>query len=261
MNNTETYAKTDTGLWRQNNEDSYLVIDDDAKDFDIRGFGGMFAIADGMGGHAAGEVASKMACRGLLTYYTQQPKKGEDLSSPYYHLKNLEKVIHKTNREIFNHGKQHNECFGMGTTLSVLVLWEKYGLIGHVGDSRIYRQRDSSFEQLTVDQTKVQSLLEDGTITPDQAISHPYKHVLSQALGVSKHLDEVMIRCEAVKAGDIYLLSSDGLHDHVPEKDIRKTLTDHSAPSSICEALVKLALDYGGKDNITVVVVKVSERE
>ena len=256
---TETYAKTDTGLLRQNNEDNYLVIDDAGKDFDIRGFGKMFAVADGMGGHAAGEIASKMACQGLLTYYMQQPEKTEDLSSPDYHLKSLEMVIHRTNREIYDHGQQHNECFGMGTTLSVLVLWEAYCLIGHVGDSRIYRLRDNSLEQLTVDQTKVQRMLEDGTITPDQVMSHPYKHVLSQALGVSKRLDKVLTRLEEITPGDIYLLSSDGLHDHVPETDIRKTFADHSAPRSICEALVKLALDHGGKDNVTVVVVKVME--
>jgi protein phosphatase len=189
----------------------------------------------------------------------QQPAEEELLTSTDKILMNIETVIHKTNREIYDHGRQNEKCYGMGTTISVLVLWENNALIGHVGDSRIYRQRNNSLEQLTVDQTETQSMVEKGYITPKQATSHPYRHVLLQALGVSQTLDTVMTRHEAIKAGDIFLLSSDGLHDLVSDTEIEKTLTDYSEPKSVCENLVKLALSDGGKDNITVVVVKVLE--
>ena len=112
-------------------------------------------------------------------------------------------------------------------------------------------------ERLTVDHTEVQSLLDEGAITPAQAASHPYRHVLLQTLGVSEHLDTVMTRIEKVESGDIYLLSSDGLHDSVSDAEILKALTDRPASKAVCKALVKLALDKGGKDNITVLVVRV----
>ena len=259
MKKTETCGKTDIGLWRPNNEDRYLVIDDTGKDFDIHGLGKMFVIADGMGGHAAGEVASRMACEGMLTYYMMPSEATKKKISPDTILANLETVIRKTNSEIYKHGKRHRECAGMGTTLSVLLLWNDYALIGHVGDCRIYRLRGDSLERLTVDQTEVQSMLDDGTITSTQAASHPYRHVLLQAMGVSKHLDNVMTRVAEVVSGDIYLLSSDGLHDWVSDTDIQKTLTEHSALQPVCDALVKRALDKGGKDNITVLVIKALE--
>ena len=144
MNDIEAYVKTDIGLRRFNNEDSNLIIDDTNKDFDVHRFGKMFVVADGLGGHAAGEVASKMACEGMLTYYMQQPDEKEALVNSDKILMNIETVIRKTNREIYNHGRQNEPCYGMGTTVSVLVLWENNALIGHVGDSRIYRQRNNS---------------------------------------------------------------------------------------------------------------------
>ena len=259
MNDIEAYVKTDIGLRRDTNEDSYLIIDDTNKNFDIRRFGKMFVVADGLGGHAAGEVASKMACEGMLTYYMQQPAETGILTSPDKILMNIETVIHKTNREIYDHGQRNKKYHGMGTTLSVLVLWGNNTLIGHVGDSRIYRQRNNSLEQLTVDQTEVQSLVEKGYITPKQAASHPYRNILLQAVGVTENLDKVVTRLEEIKAGDIYLLSSDGLHDLVSDAEIQQTLTDYTKSQSACENLVKQALMYGGKDNITVVVVKVLE--
>lgn len=259
MKNTETCVKSDIGLWRPNNEDRFLVIDDTSNDFDIHGLGKMFAIADGMGGHAAGEVASKMACEGMLTYYMMPLEKAEKETSPDTILANIETVIRRANKDIYNHGQRHRKCIGMGTTLSVLLLWQNYAVIGHVGDCRIYRLRGTSLEQLTVDHTEVQSLLDDGTITPAEATSHPFRHVLLQAVGVSEHLDNVMTRVEKIESGDIFLLSSDGLHDWVSDAEIQKTLTGHPASQPVCEALVKLALDKGGKDNITVVVVKVLE--
>jgi protein phosphatase len=253
-----SYAKTDIGYRRKNNEDRYLVVDDTIKTYNTRLFGEMFLVADGMGGHAAGEIASKMACEGMLDYYLQKPEDVNFSTSPEMMLKRLETIIRNTNRKIYRHGQTHREYRGMGTTLSVLALFQNHALIGHVGDSRIYRQRDGAIERLTVDQTEVQALVNMGYLTEEQASAHPYRNILLQAVGVSEELEEVFTRTEEVQSRDIFLLSSDGLHDLVPDVEIQKTLCDHSTLKSACDHLVRLALENGGKDNITVVLVRVS---
>ena len=253
-----SYAKTDIGYRRKNNEDRYLVVDDTVKAYNTRLFGEMFLVADGMGGHAAGEVASKMACEGMLNYYLQEPEDVDFSTSPDMMLNRLETIIRNTNRKIYQHGQTHREFLGMGTTLSVLALFQNHALIGHVGDSRIYRQRDGTIERLTVDQTEVQALVNLGYLTDEQASVHPYRNILLQAVGVSEELEEVFTGIEEVQSRDIFLLSSDGLHDLVPDVEIQKTLCDHPNLKSACDHLVRLALENGGKDNITVVLVRVS---
>ena len=257
MSDITSYAKTDIGYRRKNNEDSHLIIDDTIITHNTRFFGKMFLVADGMGGHAAGEVASKMACEGMLNYYLQKSDDVNFPPSPKVILNRLETVIRKTNREIYQHGQSNKEYRGMGTTLSVLILFKNDALIGHVGDSRIYRQRDGSLAQLTVDHTEVQALVDMGYLTDKQASVHPYRNILLQALGVSEELEKVFTRIDEVKPGDIFLLSSDGLHDLVLDVEIQKTLRDHPAIESACNHLVQLALENGGKDNITVVLVRI----
>ncbi|MBW1959816.1 MAG: Stp1/IreP family PP2C-type Ser/Thr phosphatase [Deltaproteobacteria bacterium] len=257
MAHLKSYAKTDIGRWRKNNEDHYLIIDDASKGFDTHRYGSMFVVADGMGGHAAGEVASKMACKQMTNYYYRIIDGPSAPPSSQTLLNRIEAVILKANRNIYLHGQRNKEYYGMGTTLSVLVLWGSFGLIGHVGDSRIYRQRDRVLEQLTVDQTEVQALVEKGYLTPAQAAIHPYRNILLQAVGVSEDLEEVFTRIEAVKPGDVYLLCSDGLHDMVSDEGIQRVLNDYPDPQQACEHLIELALKYGGKDNVTTVVVQV----
>jgi protein phosphatase len=259
MSDIVSYAKTDIGYRRKNNEDSFLIIDDTKIMHNTRIFGKMFLVADGMGGHAAGEVASKMACEGMSNYYLRKPDDVNFSPSPEMILNRLETVIHNTNREIYRHGQINRDYRGMGTTLSVLILFKTHALIGHVGDSRIYRQRDGSLEQITVDHTEVQALVDMGHLTDKQASVHPYRNILLQALGVSETLEKVFTRIEEVKSGDIFLLSSDGLHDLVLDMEIQKTLCDHPVPESAGNHLVQLALENGGKDNITVVVVRILE--
>jgi len=255
------YGKTDIGLRRSNNEDCFLIADDTVKHADTGRYGRMFVVADGMGGHAAGEVASKMACDGMREHYFRSDDISKVGTALYNRvtLKRVESAIHHANQAIYRHAQTNRECRGMGTTLSALVLRERKALIGHVGDSRIYRERGGSVEQLTVDQTEVQTLVEKGYVAVDQAADHPFRHILTQAVGVSETLEDVYTRISEVEPGDRFVLTSDGLHDYVPHGDIQRTLCEYREPESACNRLVELALESGGKDNITVVVVRVSE--
>ena len=259
MNRVDTmqaHAKTDIGLRRENNEDNFLIVDPEKGDYDTDRFGVMFVIADGMGGHAAGEVASRMACENMLRYYAESEENCA-FSEPESRFNHLEDVIHRTNNRIYRYSRDHKGCRGMGTTLSTLVLTEDTALIGHVGDSRIYRQRGDLLEQLTVDQTEAQSMVEMGYLTPEQAAGHPFRHVLLQAVGVAGGLEKIDTRIEEIKTEDIFMLSSDGLHDMVTDKEIQAILSANPDPQGACGQLVERALEKGGSDNVTVIVIRV----
>lgn len=248
-------AKTDIGIKREKNEDSFLIIDDQNESFDINHFGRMYALADGMGGHAGGEVASKMACEGMTGYYSG-PK--NDLDGAEYfkaRLHNLKSTLYETHNKIVNYGRISSEYDDMGTTLSVIILFENRALIAHVGDSRIYRLRKNVLEQLTEDHTFAKIFLQKGYITPKVASEHPIRHVLTQAMG--KGIEDIFLKMETVKRGDTYLLCSDGLHDMLSDVEINKILLKNYALKDKCDFLVSCALDMGGKDNVTVIVIEV----
>ena len=201
-------VKTDVGLKRATNEDSYQLVYDNEAGYDVDTFGRMFAVADGMGGHTGGEVASRIACEGLLDYYPGQLETGRNVDPVEAGLRRLEKVIWKIEKEIFRLSEEMPEYSHMGTTLSVLVLLKGHALIAHVGDSRIYRFRNGHLEQLTEDETMAQLSVEMGYLRPDEISGHPLSHVLIQALG--QGIEEVHTRIEKIETGDIFLLCSDG---------------------------------------------------
>ncbi len=149
----------------------------------------------------------------------------------------------------------NKEYEGMGTTLSVLVMLKDVALLAHVGDSRIYRLRDFTLEQLTEDHTMAQLSVEMGYMKPEEVSNSPLNHVLMQSVGGG--IDEVQTRIEKVKSRNIFLLCSDGLHNMVSDDEIKDILIDDSDVNSVCDKLVKAALDSGGKDNVTVIVVRV----
>ena len=229
-------ARSDRGLVRANNEDS------------VYAGARLLALADGMGGHAAGEVASQLVIAALAHLDDDEP--GGDL------LSKLDSAVREGNSAIAAHVEADPELEGMGTTLTaILFAGNRLGLV-HIGDSRGYMLRDGELSQITKDDTFVQTLVDEGRITAEEAHSHPQRSLIMRAL-TGHEVEPTLIMREA-RAGDRYLLCSDGLSDPVSHDTILEALQiDHVAESA--DRLIELALRGGGPDNVTVVVADVSE--
>jgi len=253
--NVKVCAKTDTGFKREINEDSYLILDDKTEFINIKHYGRMYALADGMGGHVGGEVASKMACQGMADYYSEIKNDQDD--SDYFkdRLRHLKSTLHKVHNKIIEYGQTNREYDDMGTTLSVMVLIKNRALIAHVGDSRIYRLRRDLLEQLTEDHTFAQVFLQKVYITPETASKHSIRHVMTQAVGHG--IEDMFLKMQMVEKGDIFLLCSDGLHDLISDVEIKDVLSNDYPLKDKCSRLVANALEMGGKDNVTVIVIQV----
>lgn len=227
-------ARSDRGLVRANNEDS------------VYAGARLLALADGMGGHAAGEVASQLMIAALAHLDDDEP--GDDL------LGKLETAVYEGNTHIAEHVDADPELDGMGTTLTaILFAGRKLGLV-HIGDSRAYLMRDDLLTQITRDDTFVQSLVDEGRITPEQAHSHPQRSLIMRAL-TGNEVDPTLTVREA-RAGDRYLLCSDGLSDVVSDETIANALRE-GGQDECADRLIELALRSGGPDNVTVVVADV----
>ncbi|WP_460721438.1 PP2C family protein-serine/threonine phosphatase [Nocardia heshunensis] len=227
-------ARSDRGLVRANNEDS------------VYAGARLLALADGMGGHAAGEVASQLMIAALAHLDDDEP--GDDL------LGKLNRAVHEGNASIADQVEEEPELDGMGTTLTaILFAGRKLGL-AHIGDSRAYMLRGGELAQITRDDTFVQSLVDEGRITPEQAHTHPQRSLIMRAL-TGNEIDPTLVVREA-RAGDRYLLCSDGLSDVVSDETIANTLREGTTDES-ADRLIELALRSGGPDNVTVVVADV----
>jgi protein phosphatase len=255
IKNIQTCAKTDIGFNRENNEDSFLVIDHATEIHDVEGIGRMYALADGLGGHNGGEIASQMACKGMVDYYLA--KTDCQSSSNFFRAKIqlLKSTLSGVHKKINDYSRTNEEYEEMGTTLSVLILLKSKALIVHVGDSRIYRLRQEHLEQLTEDHTFAQALLQKGIITSEEASQHPFQHVMTQAVG--RGIESIFHKIVDVEQGDTFLLCSDGLYDMLTDIEIRDILLENLKVSCKCDCLVERALDMGGKDNVTVIVIHV----
>jgi len=258
-------ARTDIGLKRVKNDDCFLTVADPAPGLDIKRMGFMFAVADGMGGHPAGDVASRIACETVKNYYYDVFSASARLYAgtaafPCTPLVNrIVLAFHQADKEIASYGYAHRDCAGLGTTLSILVLKRRWAIIGHVGDSRIYRMRAGQLDLLTRDHTFVQDLIDSGGMSLEEARKDPMRHMLTQAVG--QGLERVFTRCERISAGDSFLLCSDGLHDMVANKEIAAVMEKDVSVEEICERLIQKALDNGGRDNVTVIVVRCTENK
>jgi len=237
-------ARTDVGMIRSGNEDNFAV--------DANGDRGLFVVADGMGGHAAGEVASEMAVQII----------GIELAG----LKNLddgaagEKVMEalkKANRNIHDRTISEVDKQGMGTTASVLVVANTRYLIGQVGDSRVYLLRDGALKQLTKDHSYVQEQVDAGFLTPEQARYHPYSNVITRCVGASPEVQPDVYQGE-VKIGDLFLVASDGLTGMVDDRRLHVLLMSRTEPERKVHQLIAEANGRGGLDNITAIVVQVA---
>jgi PPM family protein phosphatase len=234
-------ARTDVGIVRSGNEDNYLMLAER----------GIFIVADGMGGHAAGEVASEMAVRitshqiGSLRGMTDE-QAGEKVRG----------AIRAANDAIFERTLAEQDKRGMGTTATVLVLLPGRYLIGQVGDSRAYLLRNGQFQQLTKDHSYVQEQVDAGLLTPDQARVHPYSNVITRCVGAS--VDVVPdIYFGSLEKGDVLLLASDGLTGMLEDEQLNRILGADGGPQGWVDRMVTEANRRGGLDNITAIVIRI----
>ena len=237
---TVSAAVSHTGKIRSNNQDS--------------GFAGetLFVVADGMGGHAGGDVASALAVRRMKEIDGQY---NSAVDAEFA----LQEAIVATNAVLSETVYEHPELTGMGTTLSALVRVGQSVAIAHIGDSRIYRLRDGVLSQITVDHTFVQRLVDSGRITAEEAKTHPRRSVLMRVLGDVDAAPEVDLQVMDTRPGDRWMLCSDGLSGVVERDDIEKVLIERADPDAAADALVRESLDRGAPDNVTVIVIDVEQ--
>ncbi|MBD2500059.1 Stp1/IreP family PP2C-type Ser/Thr phosphatase [Anabaena azotica] len=228
---------SDPGLIRSNNQD-YHYIDPEGR---------FFIVADGMGGHAGGEEASRIATTEIQAYLTS------NWDAPEPSPKLLEQALWRANAAIVQDQQSHPERADMGTTV-VVVMFRDESWCAHVGDSRLYRLRQTQLEQVTEDHTWVARAIQVGDITAEEARIHPFRHVLSRCLG-REDLHQVDVQPLDVKAGDRLLLCSDGLTEELADSAIADQLQQSSVLEKSAHSLVEAAKQQGGHDNITVVLV------
>lgn len=225
--------RTDVGKVRANNQDAPIVSEK------LR----LYGVADGMGGHKGGEVASTSARDDLL----------RELEGKTPSVATLSSAIEEVNRQIY-HQQEHDDALtGMGTTLSVLWMSDNFVYIGHVGDSRVYLLRDGEFKQMTLDHSLVEQLVREGVLTEEEAQNHPMRNIITRAIGTDESV-EVDVVVEERRKGDLWLACSDGLHGLVDDRQMRDALRQY-APEKAADVLLKAALDAGGRDNVTLVIV------
>lgn len=225
--------RTDVGKVRANNQDAPIVSEK------LR----LYGVADGMGGHKGGEVASTSARDDLL----------RELEGKTPSVAALSSAIEEVNRQIY-HQQEHDDALtGMGTTLSVLWMSDNFVYIGHVGDSRVYLLRDGEFKQMTLDHSLVEQLVREGVLTEEEAQNHPMRNIITRAIGTDESV-EVDVVVEERRKGDLWLACSDGLHGLVDDRQMRDALRQY-APEKAADVLLKAALDAGGRDNVTLVIV------
>lgn len=227
-------ASTDVGLARQRNEDDYYAGQR------------VFAVADGLGGHQAGEIASRLAIQYLRELDGREDHLGQG----------LEDSIRRANQAIHERAAKDPGTRGMGTTLTAIAVEDGGAHLAHVGDSRCYLLRDGEISQLSRDHTLVARMVADGKITPEQAETHPQRSILTRALGAEPEIDIDTLEI-ALAPGDRLLLCSDGLSSVVPEEEIVRLLGATEDLDALCARLVEEANGRGGPDNITVLVVEV----
>ena len=234
----EQYSRTDVGRQRNANEDDLFAAAD----------AGLFAVADGMGGARAGEVAAKAAVE-QLAGLEEKREVGE---------RELATVVEEANRRIHELSRSDESLAGMGTTMTAVSVGDGEVAIAHVGDSRAYRLRDDELERLTHDHSLVDEMVRAGRLTPEEAEVHPQRSIITRALGPEPQV-EVERMTYPARSGDVYLICSDGLTTMVPEDAVAGILRGRSSLQQAAEDLVRVANEAGGKDNVTVVLFRLAD--
>ena len=248
---------SDVGLQREHNEDSFIVLNE----YDL------FVVADGMGGHRAGDIASRIATETISEFF--RTTANDDVTWPFHFDSNLSEEenrlltgIRVANRQIFERSTRSRECHGMGTTVVGAMFSSKKQrmYIGHVGDSRCYRVRGSEIQLLTRDHSLINDyLLAMPDLTDEQKSELP-KNVITRALGMQDHV-VVDLQHDEPQRGDIYVLCSDGLSGMVTDEEIKQIVTTTGEIREACRQLIQSANERGGEDNITAVLIKIEDTE
>lgn len=234
-------GRTDVGVVRSGNEDAFLLVLDD----------GVFIVADGMGGHAAGEVASEMAVRIIGRALSDIVGRSEVEAAEV-----MREAITEANAAIFQRTLVESDKRGMGTTATAMVINGPRYLIGQVGDSRAYMLREQQLWQITKDHSYVQEQVDAGYLTPEQARTHPYSNVITRCVGANSEVAPD-IYVGALRTGDTYLLASDGLTGMVEDPDLLAIMRSGRGAAELVDKLIAEANRRGGLDNVTVIVVRI----
>jgi len=246
---------TDVGLQRDHNEDSFAILQDHE----------LYIVADGMGGHRAGDVASKLATEAIVDFF--RATAAEDFTWPFHFDSRMSEEENRlltgikiANRQIVERSSRQRECHGMGTTVVGALFSGKKGkmYLGHVGDSRAYRVRGSEIKQMTRDHSLVNDyLLAMPELTEEQKSELP-KNVITRALGMQEHVS-VDLQGDDASVGDCYILCSDGLSGMIEDSEILEIVSQSPNIEDACRKLIALANEHGGEDNITAVLVKIED--
>ncbi len=244
-------GETNVGMKRNHNEDKYCVLDEDR----------LYVVADGMGGHASGEVASQIAIDTLREFF-QATGKDPESTWPYkmdkargYEENRLITGIKLANLRIFENQQREPRLKGMGTTVVAILVCDEGVLIGHVGDSRVYRLRDNKLEQLTEDHSLLNDYIKMKHLTEEEIANFPHKNVIVRALGMRDAV-KVDILLDPPKPGDTYIMCSDGLSGPVSDAEILEIASATPDLRTACSKMIERANQHGGPDNVTVVMAK-----
>ena len=261
MNDIAVFAQTDIGKLRKGNEDSFLVVDTTSEHYsslsEIQKFNfseqnNVFMVADGMGGPAAGEVASLLAVNTV-----RKEIKSKNASNESEFVQVIEDLLQISNRAIYKKAKSHSEMRGMGTTATLSGILNSKLFIGQIGDSRAYLLRKNTITQITKDQSFVNQLVETGAITEEEAETHPKKNLILQALGTQPSV-KVAVTSIQLYQNDYLILCSDGLSGVIRKEEMKEIVLSSSDLASACGNLIDLANKKGGPDNITLVIAHFS---
>jgi len=247
------YAKTDIGKKYDHNEDNYVLPKPNKKynisKPDIKNMGELFVLCDGIGGSNAGEIASELTANWVFKDYYSIKDISINLTDK------LEEIIKSVNDKIITLASEHEYYHGMGTTLVAVLILNNKAFVYSVGDSRVYVLKGDNLKQITEDQSEVWQLYKAGEISKNDIRYHPRSNVITMSIGVNKDID-IQHFVQEYNEGDVFLLCSDGLSDMLSDIEIKNILIKKQPLKRITKKLVKSANNNGGKDNITVIVVK-----
>ncbi|MGH9335018.1 MAG: Stp1/IreP family PP2C-type Ser/Thr phosphatase [Vicinamibacteria bacterium] len=248
----ESYGATDVGLRRKLNEDS-LFVDNHI---------GLFVVADGMGGHNAGEIASRIAVE-TVSNFVQRSGAEEEITWPYgvdpklsLNANRLLTAVMLANKRVWKEADQRQDYTGMGTTIVAALADDDVISFVSAGDSRAYRLRKDEFQQITVDDSWVQAAVDEGVLLPEEAESHPMKNIITKAIGAKENID-ITVEEYSLENDDLFLLCSDGLHGMVPELRLCEIVkASNGSLEQLVRQLIETANQNGGKDNVTALALR-----
>jgi protein phosphatase len=260
----QVFGKTDLGRTREHNEDCFLVADltrnsaslhPGVREHEIGERGSLFVVADGMGGAAAGELASDMATQAIYNHLSKTWTQDRETTENQFAFR-LKEAVEAANTELHAYAKAHPEVRGMGTTTTAAGVLGEHAYLSQVGDSRAYLVRGGIAHQLTKDQSLMQRLVEAGELTEEEAAQSERRNIILQALGPDPRV-KVDLTHQELRRGDVLVLCSDGLSGQVKKEEIAQVVTSEPTLQATCERLIAMANERGGPDNITVIVVRV----